>query len=88
MIVAIREVESALGSARKLVASSEEKNLEIARKSLVAATPIHAGERFTPENLTSKRPGSGISPMRYWELLGSCATRDYDSDELIIGHAD
>jgi N-acetylneuraminate synthase len=88
MIVAIREVESALGQARKLVAGSEEKNLEIARKSLVAATPIHAGERFTSENLTSKRPGSGISPIHYWELLGSCATRDYDSDELIIGHAD
>jgi N-acetylneuraminate synthase len=87
MIVAIREVESALGSSRKLVASSEEKNLEIARKSLVAATPIRAGERFTLENLTSKRPGSGISPMHYWELLGRCATREYDSDELINEHA-
>ena len=87
MIVAIREVESALGSSRKLVASSEEKNLEIARKSLVAATHICAGEQFTQENLTSKRPGNGISPMHYWELLGRCATRDYDSDELISEHA-
>lgn len=87
MIVAIREVENALGSARKLVANSEEKNREIARKSLVAATPIRAGERFTQENLTSKRPGGGISPMHYWELLGRSATRDYDLDELIIDYA-
>jgi N-acetylneuraminate synthase len=87
MIVAIRQVESSLGQARKLVASSEEKNRNIARKSLVAATAIRAGESFTTENLTSKRPGSGISPMHYWETLGRSATRDYDSDEL-IGHAD
>lgn len=88
MISAIREVESSLGSPRKLVAKSEEKNLEIARKSLVAAIPIRKGERFTMENLTAKRPGNGISPMHYWEFLGSRATRDYGSDEVIIDHAD
>jgi N-acetylneuraminate synthase len=88
MISAIREVESSLGSPRKLVAKSEEKNLEIARKSLVAAIPIRKGERFTMENLTAKRPGNGISPMHYWEFLGSRATRNYGSDEVIIDHAD
>ena len=87
MIASIREVESALGSGRKLVALSEAKNLDIARKSLVAATPIRAGERFTTENLTSKRPGCGISPMYYWEYLGRCAKRDYDYDELIDENA-
>ena len=88
MIVAIREVEQSLGKARKLVAGSEEKNLEIARKSLVAATSIREGDPFTQENLTIKRPGTGISPMHYWELLGRYATRDYDPDELIVEHAD
>jgi N-acetylneuraminate synthase len=88
MIKAICEVELALGSSCKLVAASEVKNQAIARKSLVAAARIRAGERFTPENLTSKRPGSGLSPMYYWQLLGRCASRDYEYDELIVEAAD
>jgi N-acetylneuraminate synthase len=86
MVKAVREVEASLGSPRKLVAASEAKNQDIARKSLVAAVPIRAGERFTLENLTSKRPGNGISPMYYWQVLGSCASRDYESDELILDY--
>ncbi len=88
MVRAIREVERALGSARKLVAASEVKNQAIARKSLVAAARIRAGEPFTTENLTSKRPGNGISPMCYWQLLGRCASRDYEYDELIVEAAE
>jgi N-acetylneuraminate synthase len=86
MVKAIREVEVALGSPRKQVAASEMKNKNVARKSLVAAVPIRAGERFTPDNLTSKRPGNGISPMYYWQVLGRCASRDYESDELILDY--
>jgi N-acetylneuraminate synthase len=86
MVKAIREVEVALGSPRKVVAASEAKNQDIARKSLVAAVPIRKGEQFTLDNLTSKRPGSGISPMYYWQVLGRCASRDYESDELILDY--
>ena len=63
MVKGIREVESALGSPRKLVAASETKNQGIARKSLVAVGPILKGEQFTLDNLTSKRPGNGILPL-------------------------
>ena len=86
MVKGIREVESALGSPRKLVAASETKNQGIARKSLVAAVPILKGEQFTLDNLTSKRPGNGISPMHYWQVLGRCASRDYERDELILDY--
>jgi len=84
MIRSIREVEAALGSPRKYPAPSELKNREIARKSLVAARPIRQGERFSEENLTGKRPGTGISPLHYWEWLGKVAERDYHPDEVIL----
>jgi N-acetylneuraminate synthase len=84
MTRAIREVEQAIGSPRKLVAASETKNQEIARKSLVALQTILKGEPFTSDNLGAKRPGTGISPIRYWEFLGKTATRDYGVDEAII----
>jgi N-acetylneuraminate synthase len=84
MVKAIREVELALGSPRKLVAASEEKNQVIARRSLVAAASIQTGQPFTADNLTSKRPGTGISPIHYWDLLGKAADRDYQQDELIL----
>ncbi len=84
MVTAIREVEQALGSPRKLVAESEAKNQEIARKSLVALQPILKGEFLTSQNMGAKRPGTGISPMRYWEFLGKTAARGYDTDEVII----
>ena len=83
MVLGVRRVEQALGSAFKAVAPSEEKNRAIARKSLVAARAIAKGERFTGENLTVKRPGTGVSPMRWWEWMGREASRDYEPDEVI-----
>ena len=83
MIRSIREVEAALGSPRKYPAPCELKNREIDRKSLVAGRPIRQGERFSQENLTGKRPGTGISPMYYWNWIGKNAEKDYQEDELI-----
>lgn len=83
MVDAIRAVEKALGSSRKHPASSEYKNIAVARKSLVAAIPILAGDVFTSENLAAKRPGSGLSPMHYWDMLKKKAERDYSADELV-----
>ena len=83
MVHAIRNVEKALGSGIKKPSHSELKNKPIARKSLVAAKPILKGEVFTQENLTVKRPGTGISPMRWDEIIGQKASKDYQQDELI-----
>ena len=83
MIRAIRNVEKSLGDGRKKRTVSEEKNCIAARKSIVARCPIKKGEVFTEENLTVKRPGNGISPMKWTELLNTKAARDYDTDELI-----
>lgn len=83
MVRAIRNIEQAIGDGIKRPSPSEAKNKPIARKSLVSAKPIKAGERFTRENLTCKRPGTGISPMRWDEVMGRTATRDYVADELI-----
>jgi len=80
---AIRNIEQAMGHGIKRPSPSEAKNKPIARKSLVAARPIHAGESFTPDNVTSKRPGTGISPMRWDEVMGRVAVRDFMADELI-----
>ena len=83
MVKAIREVELALGSPIKKPTPSEIKNIPIARKSIVAKTSIAKGELFTIDNLDTKRPGSGISPMRIDEVLGRKADRDFGKDELI-----
>jgi len=83
MVRAIRNIEQAMGDGIKRPSPSETKNKPIVRKSLVAAIPIHAGERFTPENVTAKRPGTGISPMRWDEVIGRVAGRDFAADELI-----
>ncbi len=83
MVSAIRNIEKALGSSEKKVTDSERKNIAIARKSIVAATNIKKGEIFTEENITVKRPGTGISPMRWEEVLGTTAVRDFQEDELI-----
>jgi len=83
MVRAIRNIEQAMGHGIKRPSPSEAKNKPIARKSLVAARPIHAGESFTPDNVTSKRPGTGISPMRWDEVMGRVAVRDFMADELI-----
>ena len=83
MVRAIRNIEQAMGDGIKRPSPSEAKNKPIARKSLVAAKPICAGEQFTAENVTAKRPGSGISPMRWDEVMGQVAARDFAADELI-----
>ena len=83
MVRAIRNVEQAMGSGIKEPSKSEKKNIEIARKSIVAAKNIQKGEILTEENLTAKRPGSGISPMRWSEVVGTKAIRDFEEDELI-----
>ena len=84
MVQAIREVEQALGSLEKKPSRSESKNIPVARKSLVAAKDIRKGEVFDEENLSVKRPGTGISPMRYWDFLGKSSGRDFKKDEA--GH--
>lgn len=83
MIRAIRHVEIALGNGFKMVSASEKKNLAIARKSIVAACDIRKGEVFSGINIAAKRPGTGISPMRWDEVLGRKALRDFKTDELI-----
>jgi N,N'-diacetyllegionaminate synthase len=84
MVSAIRNIEKAVGGdGTKHVSESEKKNIAIARKSIVAACDIKAGEVFTEQNLTVKRPGSGISPMRWEEVVGTKAKRDFSEDELI-----
>jgi len=83
MVKAIRNIEKALGDGIKRPTLSEIKNIPIVRKSLVAATVIRSGERFTKANLAVKRPGTGISPMRWDEVLGQNANRDFAPDELI-----
>ena len=85
MVSAIRNVEQALsGSGLKEVSLSEQKNMEIARKSIVAVCDIKKGAIFTAENITVKRPGNGISPMRWEEVLGQTAIKDFKEDELIV----
>jgi N,N'-diacetyllegionaminate synthase len=83
MVEAIRNIESALGSKIKAPSNSEQKNIAIARKSLVAKCAIKKGDVFSEKNLTAKRPGNGISPMRFDEFIGQVASKDYDEDELI-----
>jgi N,N'-diacetyllegionaminate synthase len=83
MVTAIRNIEIALGDGIKRITQSEAKNKPVARKSLVAATAIQRGDIFTEANLAVKRPGTGISPMRWDEVLGRIAHRDFTSDELI-----
>lgn len=83
MVAAIRNVELALGDGVKRPGTGEEKNKAVARKSIVASRPIRAGEQFDPTNLTVKRPGGGLSPMRWDEVVGRVSARDFFADELI-----
>jgi len=83
MVKAIRNIEVALGSSIKKPSPSEKPNMEVARKSIVASKPIKKGEILSENNLAIKRPGNGISPMRWDEIVGSIASRDYNMDELI-----
>lgn len=83
MVKAVRHIEESLGSGEKRVAESERPNIEVARKSIVAARPIAKGEIFTEENITVKRPGNGISPMQWDAVIGQIAKRDFPYDSLI-----
>ena len=83
MVSAIRNIEHALGTGHKEISASERKNIEIARKSIVAACPIKKGDVLTEENLTVKRPGNGISPMRWNEVVGTTAIKDFEEEEMI-----
>ena len=86
MVSAIRNIEAALGDTKKTPSESEIKNRGIARKSIVAKRDIKAGEVFSAENITTRRPGTGISPMRWYDVVGSEASRDYEANELIHGN--
>ena len=84
MVSSIRNIEKAVGGdGTKHVSESERKNIAIARKSIVAACDIKAGEVFTEQNLTVKRPGTGISPMNWEKVVGHKAKRDFKEDDLI-----
>lgn len=83
MVKALRRVEQALGDGVKRPAGSESENISVVRKSIIAAKNIREGEAFTAENLTTKRPGTGISPMRWNDVIGLRAKRAFEKDELI-----
>lgn len=83
MVQAIRNIEKSLGDGKKKRMHSEEKNCKAARKSIVAKRDIKAGEIFSEDSITVKRPGNGISPMKWYALIGQAAQRDYKEDELI-----
>ncbi len=83
MVVAIRNIEKALGSSEKKPSSSESINISIARKSIVASRSISKGEVFSENNIAIKRPGNGLSPMKWCDVIGTKAVRDYKEDQLI-----
>ncbi|WP_353663233.1 N-acetylneuraminate synthase [Hydrogenimonas sp. SS33] len=83
MVTAIRNIEKALGNGIKKPSPSEIPNIAIARKSIVASRPIKKGEILTSDNITAKRPANGLSPMRWDEIVGIAAPKDYDTDEPI-----
>jgi len=83
MVNAIRKVEKALGNGIKKASPSEQKNIPVVRKSIVASRPIKIGDVFSLENITIKRPGNGINPMRWDEIIGQSAQRNYQADDLI-----
>ncbi len=83
MVMSIRHIENALGSGDKTPSPSEKKNIAVARKSIVAKKAIKIGEVLTEEIITVKRPGTGISPMKWFDVIGTKAVRDFQEDELI-----
>lgn len=83
MVDSIRNIEIALGDGVKALTDSEKKNIKIARKSIIASTSIKSGEVFTEDNLTIKRPGTGLSPKMWDEILGKKAKKDYYADEMV-----
>ena len=83
MVLAIRNIEKAFGDGIKQPSASEKENMHVARKSIVAATDIKEGDVFTVDTLAIKRPGNGISPMKWYDVVGKRAIRDFKKDELI-----
>lgn len=83
LVTSIRNIEMALGTGEKKPMQSELGNMAVARKSIVAARDIKKGELLDESNITTKRPGNGISPMKWYEILGTAAIRDFKEDELI-----
>jgi len=83
MVSAIRNIEKALGSNEKILSPSEEVNLNIARKSIVASCPIRKGELLSEKNISTKRPGTGISPMKFWEIVGKESKVNFAKDMVI-----
>jgi N,N'-diacetyllegionaminate synthase len=83
MILAIRNIEQALGDGVKAPSSSEAPNTESARKSIIAKVNINKGEIFNEDNVTTKRPATGISPMKWYDVIGKVSTKDYDMDDKI-----
>ena len=83
MVTGIRNIEDALGSSIKKPSESEQKNISIARKSIVSITHIKKGDILNEANISVKRPGNGISPMNWHQVIGSKAVKDFESDELI-----
>jgi len=83
MVKKIRIIEKALGDGVKRVSSSEAKNIDIVRKSIVASTRIKKGDIFTPQNISIKRPGTGVSPMSWDKIIGNVSNKDYSEDQLI-----
>ena len=83
MVMAIRNIEKAMCDGIKKPSKSEEKNISIVRKSIVAVRDIKSGELLTEENITAKRPGTGVSPMMWDKVIGTMAKRDFLKDDLI-----
>ncbi len=83
MVEAIRNIEKALGSSEKKPSPSESVNIETVRKSIVASKDIQKGDLLTDKNITVKRPGNGISPMKWYDVIETIATKDYQMDDLI-----
>ena len=83
MVSSIRNIEKAMGDGIKKPSPSEQKNIAVVRKSIVAACPIQPGDEFTCQNLTVKRPGTGISPLRWDEIIGTSSSFAYQRDDLI-----
>ena len=83
MVATIRQVEEALGQSKKSPTPSEIENRDIVRKSLVAIKDIQPGEIFSENNIDVKRPGTGISPLKYWDWIGKKAEKDFNAEELL-----
>lgn len=83
LVKQIRNIEKSLGRLEKIPSEREAKNIQVARKSIVAKRAIKEGEIFTIENLTTKRPGTGINPMKWYDVLGTKAQKNYQEDDLI-----